>query len=72
MPNPLARELMDAVQAQGLKTVFEPGKMHPKDWSNPGRVKVCVKENGRARSGRVKNSMSFLCTSQGLERGHGR
>ena len=48
---------MDAVQLLGLKTVFEPGKMHPKDWANPGRVRVLVKEDGKARSARVKNSM---------------
>lgn len=54
--NPLAREIVDAVQLLGLKTVFEPGKTHPRDWANPGRVRVLVKEGGRARSGRVKNS----------------
>ncbi len=55
--NPLAREIVDAVQMLGLKTVFEPAKTHPKDWSNPGRVRVLVKENGRARTVGVKNSM---------------
>ena len=55
--NPLAREIVDAVQLLGLKTVFEPGKMHPKDWANPGRVRVLVKEDGKARNARVKNSM---------------
>lgn len=57
--NPLAREIVDAVQLLGLKTVFEPGKTHPKDWANPGRVRVLVKEGGRARNARVKNSMLF-------------
>ena len=57
MQNPLAREIVDAVQLLGLKTVFEPGKMHPRDWANPGRVRVLVKEDGRARNSRVKNSM---------------
>ena len=52
--NPLAREIVDAVQSLGLRTVFEPGKMHPKDWSNPGRVRVGLKDAG-GRS-RVKNS----------------
>ena len=55
--NPLAREIVDAVQLLGLKTVFEPGKMHPKDWANPGRVRVLVKEDGKPRNPRVKNSM---------------
>lgn len=74
VPNPLAREIVDAVQMLGLKTVFEPGKMHPRDWSNPGRVRVLVKEEGRARSGRVKNSMFLsprllLCIKHGGNNG---
>lgn len=56
--NPLAREIVDAVQLLGLKTVFEPGKIHPRDWSNPGRVRVLVKEAGRGK-GVVKNSESL-------------
>lgn len=59
VPNPLAREIVEAVQLLGLDTVFEPGKVHPKDWSNPGRVRVLIKEGGRVRNRGVKNSM--LC-----------
>ncbi|CAF9929086.1 MAG: signal recognition particle subunit [Heterodermia speciosa] len=43
--NPLAREIVDACQGLGLDTVFEPGKMHPKDWANPGRVKVGLRRS---------------------------
>ncbi|MCJ1475487.1 signal recognition particle subunit [Lambiella insularis] len=50
--NPLAREIADAVGGLGLQVVFEVGKMHPKDWSNPGRVRVGLKEG---RGGVVKN-----------------
>lgn len=57
--NPLAREIVDAVQLLGLDTVFEPGKLHPRDWSNPGRIRVLVKEGGRVRNRGVKNSMSL-------------
>ena len=53
--NPLAREIVDACQQLGLDTVFEPGKMHPKDWANPGRVRVDIKGN-RGGAGRIKNS----------------
>ncbi|KAI9826949.1 MAG: signal recognition particle subunit [Phylliscum demangeonii] len=56
--NPLARDIVDAVQALGLagaQTLFEPGKTHPRDWANPGRVKVLVKREGRPVTGRVKN-----------------
>ncbi|KAI9845892.1 MAG: signal recognition particle subunit [Sclerophora amabilis] len=53
--NPLARDIVDAVQGLGLQALFEPGKLHPKDWSNPGRVKVLVKEGGKPANARVKN-----------------
>jgi hypothetical protein len=29
---------------------------HPKDWANPGRVKVLVKEDGRAVHAKIRNS----------------
>ncbi len=59
VPNPLAREIVEAVQLLGLDTVFEPGKVHPKDWSNPGRVRVLLKEGGKLRNRAVNNSMCF-------------
>lgn len=40
VPNPLAREIVNACAALRLPTLFEPAKSHPKDWGNPGRVKV--------------------------------
>lgn len=54
--NPLARKIVDAVQLLGLNVVFEPSKMHPKDWANPGRVRILVKEDGKLQNPRVKNS----------------
>lgn len=53
--NPLAREMADAAASLGLKTVFEPDKLHPKDWSNPGRVRVLLKQDGKLFSRNVKN-----------------
>ncbi|TAQ84103.1 hypothetical protein B7494_g7568 [Chlorociboria aeruginascens] len=41
--NPLAREIVAACGRLGLETLFEPMKTHPKDWANPGRVKVRIK-----------------------------
>lgn len=58
VPNPLAREIVDAASELGLKVAFEPGKTHPKDWANPGRVKVYLKEPGNRSI--VKNSMHSL------------
>ena len=58
--NPLAHDIADAVQSLGLGALFEPGKQHPKDWANPGRVKVLVKRDGVAVLPKtVKNSRSY-------------
>ncbi|KAF2767882.1 signal recognition particle, SRP19 subunit [Teratosphaeria nubilosa] len=61
VPNPLAREIADALaqiqyskQIQ-LSIVFEPQKTHPKDWANPGRVRVLVKNDGKPVSAKVQN-----------------
>ncbi|KAL8841301.1 MAG: hypothetical protein Q9176_003394 [Flavoplaca citrina] len=54
--NPLARTIVDATAALGLQTVFEPGKMHPRDWGNPGRVRVLLKDKrGRMTNRNIKN-----------------
>ncbi|KAI4120375.1 MAG: hypothetical protein LQ338_007064 [Usnochroma carphineum] len=53
--NPLARTIVDAMAELSLKTVFEPGKMHPKDWANPGRVRVLLKSPVGAKERGVKN-----------------
>ncbi|KAL7798306.1 signal recognition particle, Sec65/Srp19 subunit [Trichoderma ceciliae] len=44
--NPLAREIANACSRLRLQTLLEPEKIHPKDWANPGRVKVGLKKNG--------------------------
>lgn len=52
---PLAREMADAAANLGLHTVFEPDKTHPKDWANPGRVRVLLKQNGKPMDDDIKN-----------------
>lgn len=47
--DPLAREIANACSRLGLPTLLEPDKVHPKDWSNPGRVKVGLKKNPSAK-----------------------
>jgi len=42
--NPLAHTIAQAAANLGLKVAFEPDKTHPKDWANPGRVRVLLKE----------------------------
>ncbi|PYI32573.1 hypothetical protein BP00DRAFT_368664 [Aspergillus indologenus CBS 114.80] len=54
--NPLARDIVDAVQMMGLTVGFEPEKLHPKDWANPGRVRVMLKdESGQLVNPKIKN-----------------
>lgn len=55
--NPLAQDIADAVQMLGLKVGLEPEKLHPKDWANPGRVRVLLKdEDGHLVNPEIKNS----------------
>jgi len=53
--NPLAREMADAAASLGMQTVFEPDRIHPKDWSNPGRIRVLLKQDGKLMHRDVKN-----------------
>lgn len=57
--NPLAREIVDAVQMLGLHVGLEPEKLHPKDWANPGRVRVLLKKDGKLVNPKIKNSALF-------------
>ncbi|KAH8906584.1 signal recognition particle, SRP19 subunit [Coniochaeta sp. PMI_546] len=43
VPNPLAVEIAAACQRLRLNPVLEPTKLHPKDWGNPGRVRILIK-----------------------------
>lgn len=51
--NPLAREIVAACGRLRLEALFEPAKMHPKDWANPGRVKIKLKGGNNPT---IKNS----------------
>ncbi|RYP74480.1 hypothetical protein DL771_002954 [Monosporascus sp. 5C6A] len=54
--NPLAREIATACAQLRLQPVFEAHRAHPKDWANPGRVKVPLKRlRLAAQSSQVKN-----------------
>lgn len=55
--NPLASEIATAVASLGLQVMLDAWKRHPKDWANPGRVKVRLKEGKGGPMG-VKNSKS--------------
>ena len=47
--------MADAAANLGLATVFEPDKSHPKDWSNPGRVRVLLKQDGKPTNPNIQN-----------------
>lgn len=67
--NPLAREIINACRDLRLQTLFEPEKMHPKDWANPGRIKVQLKPAAGqpAPSSGVKNKHQlYLLVAQHL------
>lgn len=65
VPNPLAREIVEALASIGnekgaaLQIALDPMKTHPKDWANPGRVKVEVKKEGKKVWDGVENSECF-------------
>lgn len=66
--NPLAREMADAAASLGLQTVFEPDRIHPKDWSNPGRIRILLKENGKQVHKNIKNKHHlYILISQHLK-----
>ncbi|KAG0036671.1 signal recognition particle subunit [Gryganskiella cystojenkinii] len=44
---PWAKDIVEALKELRLSQAFEPGKTHPRDWSNRGRVRVLFKENDR-------------------------
>lgn len=52
--SPLAREIAAACSRLGIESLFEPTKTHPRDWANPGRVKVKLRGGPNHN---VKNSM---------------
>ncbi|OTB16116.1 hypothetical protein K445DRAFT_317110 [Daldinia sp. EC12] len=53
--NPLAREIASACAALRLSPVFEAHRIHPKDWANPGRVRVKLAKGGSAATGNNSN-----------------
>ncbi|KAK3846992.1 MAG: signal recognition particle, SRP19 subunit [Linnemannia gamsii] len=44
---PWAKDIVEALKELMLSQAFEPGKTHPRDWANRGRVRVLFKDNGR-------------------------
>jgi signal recognition particle subunit SRP19 len=54
----LSKDIASAANRLGLGTLHEVNKSHPRDWENPGRVRVQWKKNGQLVNPAVKSSKS--------------
>ena len=57
---PLSKDIVDATNRLGLGSLHEVNKAHPRDWENPGRVRVQWKKDGRLVNPAIKSSTSRL------------
>ncbi|KAG6813066.1 hypothetical protein H0H92_014338 [Tricholoma furcatifolium] len=57
---PLSKDIADAAHRLGLGTLHEVAKSHPRDWENPGRVRVQWKKDGRLVNPAVKTKKQLL------------
>ncbi|WPK27296.1 hypothetical protein PUMCH_004677 [Australozyma saopauloensis] len=46
--NPIAKTIVDCCRLLQLPAILELDKSHPQDFGNPGRVRVCLKEDGES------------------------
>ena len=53
---PLSKDIADAANRLGLGTLHEVNKAHPRDWENPGRVRVQWKKDGKLVNSVIKTS----------------
>jgi signal recognition particle subunit SRP19 len=65
--NPLAREIASACSRLHLPTLLEPEKTHPKDWANPGRVKVGLKKTPQNPSGIKSKHHLYILIAKHLQ-----
>lgn len=68
--NPLAREIVNACRDLRLQTLFEPEKTHPKDWANPGRVKVHLKEPSGGGQAKAGGGAAASASASGIKNKH--
>jgi len=57
---PLSRDIAEAAGRLGLGTLHEMNKAHPRDWENPGRVRVQWKKDGRLVDPGIKTKKQLL------------
>ncbi|KAF8886491.1 signal recognition particle, SRP19 subunit [Infundibulicybe gibba] len=59
---PLSKDMADAANRLGLGTLHEVNKSHPRDWENPGRVRVQWKKDGKLMNPMIKTKKQLLET----------
>ncbi|KAH7910691.1 signal recognition particle, SRP19 subunit, partial [Hygrophoropsis aurantiaca] len=57
---PLSKDIADATSRLGLGTLHEVQKAHPRDWENPGRVRVQWKKDGKLMNSAIKTRKQLL------------
>ncbi|KAJ7033150.1 signal recognition particle, SRP19 subunit [Mycena alexandri] len=57
---PLSKDIADASTALGLAALHEVDKAHPRDWENPGRVRVQWKKDGRLMNPAIRTKKLLL------------
>jgi len=57
---PLSKDIADAANRLGLGTLHEVNKSHPRDWDNPGRVRVQWKKDGGLVNPIIKTKKQLL------------
>jgi len=61
LENPTILEIGEICAYFKLNAEIQPDKMYPKDWMNPGRVKVeLIKEDGKLANPAVKNKKDLM------------
>ncbi|PPR02225.1 hypothetical protein CVT24_011453 [Panaeolus cyanescens] len=57
---PLSKDIADAASRLGLGTLHEVNKSHPRDWENPGRVRVQWKKDGKLLNPAIPTKKALL------------
>jgi len=57
---PYSQLIVNAAVRLQLRTFHEPEKTHPRDWENPGRVKIQIKDNGRYLNRNITTKKQLL------------
>ena len=61
--HPLSKDIAEATSRLGLGTLHEVNKCHPRDWENPGRVRVQWKRDGQLVNPSITSSKIALLVS---------